>query len=151
MECKKIARMLDRYIRKELDETVEKEIEEHIANCQACSEELRAQEAVHQLLDFPVEIKAPPDFTLTVMAKVQKIHRKAGPSHMLYSGWGRSLVAAGILMTVINMADISKHFDYNRMLYKTSAIQKSIVFSMDEVNRNISRVFNNIDMRIWRD
>jgi anti-sigma factor RsiW len=151
MECEKIERMLDRYIRKELDEGLEKEIENHLLTCEACSEEWKIQEAFHQLLDFPVEVKAPPDFILEVMAKVQKIHRKPERPNMFYKGWGRSLVAAGILMIVINVAGISNHVNYDQMLYKTSAIQESIVFSMDEVNRNISRVFNNIDIRIWRD
>ncbi|MFT9494294.1 anti-sigma factor family protein [Anaerosolibacter sp.] len=151
MECKKIVRMLDRYIRKELDESTVQEVEAHLAACGACRRELDAQEALHQLLDFPLEIKAPPDFTLAIMAEIQKIHRKPRPNLVSYKGWGRSLVAAGILMLVINVAGVSKHIDYGQIIHKTSAVQENIVFSMDEVNRNISRVFNNIDIRIWRD
>jgi anti-sigma factor RsiW len=151
MECKKVVRMMDRYIRKEMDAIIAIEIDAHLENCQACTEELETQEALHQLLTLPLEPKASVDFTSAVMEQVEKIHRKSQRSPVFYHGWGRSLVAAGILMMMINMAGISKNFDYEGMLYKTSAIQKNIVFSMDEVNQNISRIFNNIDMRIWRD
>ncbi len=151
MTCEKIERMLDRYIRKELEEEFKKEVESHLLTCEACNEEWRIQKALHRMLDLPAQIKAPPDFTFEVMAKVQKIHRKRERPNALYKGWGRSLVAAGILMIVINVAGISNHVNYNQVLYKTSVIQKSIIFSMDEVNRNISRLFNNIDIRIWRD
>lgn len=72
MECKEIKKLLSEYIDDTLDMQMKMLIEEHLATCKACSEELVSLKAYIKELSSLKEVEAPEDFLEKVHERVEQ-------------------------------------------------------------------------------
>lgn len=73
MSCKKILSQLDAYIDGELPRKRRREVEEHLARCQACRGQLDKLEQVGGILDFIDVPSLPEGFAARVMAEARTV------------------------------------------------------------------------------
>lgn len=145
MKCRQVIEVLDSLIKEELSKEINDKVQHHVASCSACREELYQLQSMYRLLSFQEEIKAPESFTRNVMSQVAKLRKKEQNKASLYRAWGKSFIAAALIMLMLNRVGLHMHLDYQKLSDKTNIFQRSIILSVDKTSKSIQQLLDNID------
>jgi len=144
MDCGQVKKMFEQFIMGDLSQDLRSAAEEHFRSCGNCQEEFHQLQNLYSLLAFPEEIKAPENFTLNIMKQVKRIKGKESNSSFSYRAWGTSLIAAAIVMLMLNAAGLNGELNVHKVLEKSTMLQRSITLSVDETSKTILQLFDSI-------
>ncbi|WDV47343.1 hypothetical protein PV797_06475 [Clostridiaceae bacterium M8S5] len=106
-----------------------KKLLEHLAHCDDCNREFNEMEEVFESLSNLQLLSPPSDLTNNIMNEISKINEKSKRyKRKAYRLWGSSLVAAGILISIVNIsfADTTIESSVNNIISKKYSITRSI-------------------------
>lgn len=148
MDCNEVKINMDRYIEKNLNKIDEISLEKHLNQCNLCKGEFKDMEYVFSVLNEPITIKPPANFTDKIMNKINR--NKSINLNKTRKIWGASLVAAGFLLffintftTDVNVNSFSQNIylnsiDINKKIVKPfGSISKYIDLSIERLNEEV--------------
>lgn len=151
MECSKIEKLMDRFIRKELDAHFQSKVETHIENCPYCKDQLEFYRSFDSLSIFYDEIKPPKDFTDNIMDQIRSINKKRSNKHLIYKLWGNSMVAAAIIMMLINIVGMKNGVNCEKVFEKALNVHQNAVVAVNDINKLIFKEMDNLMINSRRD
>lgn len=138
MNCNEILNYMDKYCENRLDNFTKELINEHLEICEECKLQYIEMKELFNMLSEHSLLSPPQEFTANVMNKVNKVNKTKSIS---IRRMGLSLVAAGILLAMINIstpkANYNSVFGY---IYKESI----------ELNRIIVNPFNKLSINLQK-
>ncbi|RKD32564.1 zf-HC2 domain-containing protein [Thermohalobacter berrensis] len=137
MECEEIKRKISMYFEERLSELDVKYVKEHIKICENCRLEFKEMEILFDILSNHETVYPPIDFT----DKVINIIKKKNQSISLEK-WGKSLIAAGIILALLNFASIGNIVDeISLYAYKSSlTITEKVSQPVIEISNSIKNL-----------
>ena len=144
MDCLKILKLMDRFVKKDLSIENQAIMNEHLRECQRCQQKVHELQTLYHILSFPEEIALPHGFTDQVMKQIRGIKMKEKATEPLYKVWGASLIAAAVVMLMLNATKLPENLDYKELLEKTTMVQRSINFSLNETTNIINQLFQKL-------
>ncbi|KNF07500.1 hypothetical protein CLPU_16c00560 [Gottschalkia purinilytica] len=133
MECREVIENMDEYIEKRLTDIEAHNIKKHIDKCQPCKKEYIEMKNVFDIISDCSNIQAPLNFTDRVMNNIKSYETSKKIKQLALSRWGTSLVAAGILLMILNFTQ-----------YSPSKIMESMYESATEINKIVVNPFSKI-------
>jgi anti-sigma factor RsiW len=98
MRCEEYQTWFAEYLARALPAPQRRELEDHLAICSACRQDLEAERRLDQLLAAQPLAQPPPDFTLQVLARLQRERAPApGLGRWLLNGLPYAASAAALL------------------------------------------------------
>jgi hypothetical protein len=132
----------------------------HLKNCLDCQTAVsQIQETAHILAKSQITITPPLEIKTNVMLTIDKNRYKenTASSHPLtknkinsarpfeLKNWGFSMVAAGILLFVLNLTLPTPKFESNQVAVLNNALGKQITLPFDKISQVTEAVLHKID------
>lgn len=149
MKCEDFSKKINEYLENTLDVEEKIEMEEHLDSCNLCRNKVDSMNHVFETLSNLDLLCPPSDFTQNVMNAIGKISAKSNSwKKKAYRLWGSSLVAAGLLISIVNIsfadANIERHV-VNNIVIKSHEINRSIDKEIEKVSNFIDGIFDSLD------
>ncbi|WP_026585118.1 anti-sigma factor family protein [Bacillus sp. J33] len=129
MKCPaEIILYMHEYLDEEISAEHEKELREHLQNCEDCQNHFHELKRTIALVQSTSHIQAPDNFTANVMAKLPKEKRKVGVQRWFRQ---RPLLTAASLFLVLMMGSLVSSWDQDHQLSVSK--QPNLVVQNDKV------------------
>lgn len=159
MNCSKYKDKLHSYIKNNLKESERLELTAHLKSCFDCNRkiaEIKKAEDFFRASKITLSpmIMPPPDLKLNIMAAIDLNKYKVPKKKNLFdlSNWGLSMVAAGLILFILNMAPGVNQFDTagNQLYNGSDSLGKKMAVSMHSLGQSASGIekLDGITMRI---
>lgn len=120
MECKEVIEKLDRYFENRLNDIDKYKIEKHLEKCSKCKSEYEELKKVFDILSNHPIVLPPQDFTYKIMNEIKLKTKQNKIRPLMMKKWGRSFIAAGLLIFVLNTSFGYSVEDISSYIYKES-------------------------------
>lgn len=145
MCCDENRIMLHEYASGKLSELESHAVEKHLKSCDRCRRELAEIKELKAFLksDIQKNIRPPADLKFSIMSSIDLKRYKKSYKNTLgeLANWGMSLVAAGLILLILNMAPREDLVRVQNDLYNTGEnITKRISQPLSSINERIDKL-----------
>ncbi|MGI6584778.1 MAG: hypothetical protein GX301_02815 [Gracilibacteraceae bacterium] len=145
MCCDENRKMLHEYALGKLSELESHAVAKHLKSCDRCRRELAEIKELKAFLksDIQKNIRLPADLKFSIMSSIDLKRYKKSYKNTLgeLANWGMSLVAAGLILLILNMAPREDLVRVQNDLYNTGEnITKRISQPLSSINERIDKL-----------
>jgi predicted anti-sigma-YlaC factor YlaD len=149
MECKEVLKYIDMYFEGRLDDEIIKKVNNHLNRCSSCKKEYEEMELVFEALSNHSIVQPPPDFVDNIMNKINEEKPKANRiSQKIKIKIGTGLIAAGLLIAVLNMSTVAYRIeDFSARLYTSTIEANQRVFKpLSQITNTFANLVQNTNI-----